>query len=189
MEMIVGRPYISFVGKDDTWVELLYEFDSGALIFSYYVFCYFVYICLLEKCGIVIICRSVRIAHMTTANREAPYVFSCGWTAEPTCPSASKRQQGNWPCVDIYPAVWTGFLLAKKIPPLRFVPRVNCCQSSPKEALPLPRALRVSFDTPPMGLSSVLTRALFTSPFQPKIFPLPPITSNLSTHVWSIKCR
>jgi spermidine synthase len=35
-----------------------------------------VYICLLEKCGIVIICRSVRIAHMTTANREAPYVFS-----------------------------------------------------------------------------------------------------------------
>jgi hypothetical protein len=30
-------------------------------------------------------------------------------------------------------------------------------------------------------------RVHFTS--QPKIFPLPPITSNLSTHAWSIKCR
>jgi hypothetical protein len=26
-------------------------------------------------------------------------------------------------------------------------------------------------------------------PYQPKIFSLPPITSNLSTHAWSIKCR
>jgi hypothetical protein len=33
------------------------------------------------------------------------------------------------------------------------------------------------------------SKALFTSPFQPKIFLLPPITSNLSTHAWSIKCR
>jgi hypothetical protein len=27
------------------------------------------------------------------------------------------------------------------------------------------------------------------APSQPKIFPLPPITSNLSTYAWSIKCR
>jgi hypothetical protein len=26
-------------------------------------------------------------------------------------------------------------------------------------------------------------------PSQPKIFPLPLITSNLLTHAWSIKCR
>jgi hypothetical protein len=32
-------------------------------------------------------------------------------------------------------------------------------------------------------------QASFTSPSQPKIFPLPPITLNLSTHAWSIKCR
>jgi hypothetical protein len=34
-----------------------------------------------------------------------------------------------------------------------------------------------------------LLQALFTSPSQPKIFSLPPITSNLSTYAWSIKCR
>jgi hypothetical protein len=31
--------------------------------------------------------------------------------------------------------------------------------------------------------------AVFASPSQPKIFPLPPITSNLSTHAWSIKYK
>ena len=54
----------------------------GALIYLYYVFCYFVYISLLEKCGMVIICRSVRIAYVTTVNREAPYVFSCDRSRE-----------------------------------------------------------------------------------------------------------
>jgi hypothetical protein len=33
------------------------------------------------------------------------------------------------------------------------------------------------------------TTAAFTSPSQPKIFPLTHITSNLSTHAWSIKRR
>jgi hypothetical protein len=36
---------------------------------------------------------------------------------------------------------------------------------------------------------SVFNLGLVHFPSQPKIFPLPPITSNLSTHAWSIKCR
>jgi len=36
-----------------------------------------VYISLLEKCGILIIYKSICITYVTTANREAPYVFSC----------------------------------------------------------------------------------------------------------------
>jgi hypothetical protein len=32
-------------------------------------------------------------------------------------------------------------------------------------------------------------KGLVHFPSQPKIFPLPPITSNLSTYAWSIKCR
>jgi hypothetical protein len=35
----------------------------------------------------------------------------------------------------------------------------------------------------------LFSKAVFTCPSQPKIFPLPPITSNLSTHACSIKCR
>jgi hypothetical protein len=37
--------------------------------------------------------------------------------------------------------------------------------------------------------SSYNVKALFTSPSQLKIFPLSSITSNLSTHAWSLKCR
>jgi hypothetical protein len=39
------------------------------------------------------------------------------------------------------------------------------------------------------GVAVFGIKALLTFPSQPKIFPLPPITSNLSTHAWSIKCR
>jgi hypothetical protein len=41
----------------------------------------------------------------------------------------------------------------------------------------------------PTAVHCVVAMASFTSPSQPKIFPLTHITSNLSTHVWSIKRR
>jgi hypothetical protein len=33
------------------------------------------------------------------------------------------------------------------------------------------------------------TKALFTSPSQPKIFPRSPVTSKFWMHAWNIKCR
>jgi hypothetical protein len=48
---------------------------------------------------------------------------------------------------------------------------------------------RQRFRDPALHATASAAQALFTSPSQPKIFPLLPITSNLSTETWSIKCR